>query len=101
MKDPCCEVPQANKQPEAAEQTQKNIAYLQLSGINCGNCSNRVRNALLATFGVTDVIVDRLAGLAQVNYNAGLVTAEILIQAVRSAGGDGVHNYDARVLTLE
>ncbi len=101
MHDPCCNVPELNKQATAEERGIDNIVYLQIHGINCRNCANRVRNALLSTYGVTTVIIEPVGGLAEVRFHPALTSTETLKNAVRSAGGDGVHEYSAQVLRQE
>lgn len=98
MEDSCREIAPLEKQPKTEEQVRQDTVYLSISGMNCGNCANRVRNALLTTYGVTSVIVSHTDGLAEVRYNPSLVPAEALIGSVRAAGGDGVHNYDAAIM---
>ncbi|MHB1449063.1 MAG: heavy-metal-associated domain-containing protein [Bellilinea sp.] len=101
MEDPCRELAPVEKLPKIEEQVLTERLYLSIAGMNCGNCANRVRNALLSTYGVTSVIVAHVDGLAEVIYNPGLVNPDKLINSVRAAGGDGVHNYDAAVLAQE
>jgi len=98
MEDSCREIAPLAKQPKTEEQIQQDTLYLAISGMNCGNCANRVRNAVLATYGVTSVVVSHVDGLAEVRYNPSLVSAETLVGSVRAAGGDGVHNYDAAIM---
>ena len=101
MTDSCCNVPRLDKQPTPEEQGRQNTLYLQIQGMNCGTCVNRVRNALLTTYGVTSVIVEQAQGLAEVRFHPALTGAPALIDAVRSAGGDDRHEYSARLLSLE
>ncbi len=101
MDDPCVEIQQFDKQPTPAETTQQSTAYFEIDGMGCGNCANRVRNALLKTYGVTAVLIDQPAGLGEVQYNSALVSPAALVLAVQSSGNDGFHHYDARVLALE
>lgn len=101
MDDPCVEIQPLDKKPVQAETARQSTAYLEIDGMGCGNCANRVRNALLKTYGVTAVAIDQPDGLGEVNFNPTLVTPDALVQAVQSAGNDGFHHHDARVLAVE
>lgn len=100
MDDPCKEINPFVKLPDQAEQELLNTLYLGIEGMNCGNCLNRVRNSLLATYGVTSVTIDLQQGLSEVRFNPGLASPAALIEAVEAAGADGFHNYRAVVLSL-
>lgn len=97
----CCNVPRYEKQPALEEQGKQNNLYLRIQGMNCGACANRVRNALLANYGVTSVIIEQAQGLAEVKYHPGLTDADALVGAVRAAGEDGKHEYSAVILSNE
>lgn len=99
MEDPCREITPLVKQPDQVEQDQNQTVYLQIEGMNCGNCANRVRNSLLSTYGVTSVLIDHYQGLGEVRFNPALATADNLVNAVASAGNDGHHQYAARILS--
>lgn len=101
MDDPCVEIQQFDKQPTPAETNQQSTAYLEIDGMGCANCANRVRNALLKTYGVTSVAIDQPDGLGEVRFNPALVAPEALVLAVQSSGNDGFHHYAARVLALK
>jgi len=101
MDDPCIKIQQFDKQPTPVETNQQSTAYLEIDGMGCSNCANRVRNALLKTYGVTSVAIDQPNGLGEVRFNPALVALGALILAVQTSGDDGFHHYDARVLALE
>lgn len=101
MDDPCVEIQPLDKQPAQAETARQSTAYLEIDGMGCANCANRVRNAILKTYGVTAVTIDQPDGLGEVNYNPALVSPDALVQAVQSAGSDGFHHYDSRILAVE
>ena len=65
--------------------------------MGCQNCANRVRNSLVSLKGVVDARVDHNIGKAQVAYNPDLTGIDDLVAAVASAGGDGRHEYGARL----
>jgi copper chaperone CopZ len=97
MDDPC-NVKAIHKTITDEENRSTQFIYLAISGLNCPNCANRVRNALLNTYGVTDAIIDHLDGLGEVTYNPDLVERSSLAAIVSKAGGDGIHNYSAIIL---
>jgi copper chaperone CopZ len=80
------------------EQHYTETVFLGIDGMNCGNCANRVRNSLLATYGVSFVTIDQLQGMAEVQYNPTLASGAALLDAVASAGKDGFHHYSARII---
>ncbi len=71
---------------------------LEVSGMGCINCATRVRNSLISLNGVIAADVDHLSGLASVRYNPAMLEIPRLSQAVVRAGGDGRHEYYARIL---
>jgi copper chaperone CopZ len=92
-----CHVEPIQKKPTVEEQRNTKAVLLSLWGVECSNCANRVRNSLLLLKGVLDVYVDHIDGQARVVFNPDLVTIAELISAVASAGGDGVHEYQAEI----
>ena len=101
MDDPCRDILPLVKLPDPSEQNHSETIFLRIDGMNCGNCVNRVRNALLGTYGVTSVGIDQPQGLGEVRYNPNLTTSAVLVAAVAAAGNDGFHNYEARVLSVD
>ena len=93
-----CRVEPIQKVVATDEQEQIELALLAVWGMGCSNCANRVRNSVLALYGVTDASVDHAAGLAQVSYNPALVKIDSLISAIRGAGRDGQHSYGAKLM---
>ena len=93
-----CRVEPIQKVASVDEQGQIELALLAVWGMGCPNCANRVRNSVLALYGVTDASVDHAAGLAQVSYNPDLVKIDSLISAIRGAGRDGQHSYAAKLM---
>ncbi len=69
---------------------------LDVWGMGCPNCANRVRNRLVVLNGVVSAVVDHSSGLAVVNYNPALVSMQSLLDAVSQ--GDGPHKYTAALL---
>jgi copper chaperone CopZ len=96
--DTNCHVEPIQKISTAEEQESIELALLAVSGMGCPNCANRVRNSLLSIYGVVDAYVDHSAGIAQVSFNPAIETIDDLISAVTRAGGDGQHEYQAKLL---
>jgi len=96
--DDNCHVEPIQKVTTADEQKNIELALLSVSGMGCPNCANRVRNSLLSLYGVMDAYVDHAVGIAQVSFNPDIETIDDLITAVTRAGGDGRHEYGARLL---
>ncbi len=70
---------------------------LAVSGMGCPNCAARVRNGLVSLDGVHHAEIYLDPGLAQVYFDGGKVTPEMLIDAVAFADNDGRHHYEAVV----
>lgn len=94
--DENCYVEPAHKKVTVEEYQNPRMAWLVISGMGCPNCAGRVRNSLIALYGVTEAIVDHIDGVAEVSFNPRLVSPEALIDAVAGAGNDGRHSYAAR-----
>lgn len=96
-----CYVEPVQKTITAEERQNIETALLTVWGMGCPNCEARIRNSLLSLTGVVNAHVDRIAGVAGVNFNSNMVTIEELITAVSSAGNDGRHEYNARLFSKE
>jgi copper chaperone len=66
-------------------------AKLNVTGMHCGHCQEKVTNALRGVVGVYSAIVDWQDGEAEVDFNDDAVTTERLLAAVQQAG------YEARL----
>ena len=97
--DENCHVEPLQKTATAEEQQTTTSALLAVWGMGCPNCAARVRNSLLSLKGVVDAEVDHTIGMAEVVFNPNLTTTPALIEAVARAGGDGRHEYRARLLS--
>jgi len=96
--DENCHVEPITKKPEAEEIQEIHIAFLNVWGMGCPNCANRVRNSLVSLNGVVNARVDYMIGKAQVAFNPNIATIEDFMTAVVSAGGDGRHEYSAQFI---
>ena len=97
--DENCHVDPITKTPESDEIQNVQIAFINIWGMGCTNCANRVRNSLVSLKGVVDARVDHNIGKAQVAYNPNLATSDDLIAAVAGAGGDGRYEYGAQLVS--
>lgn len=93
--DENCEVKPLHKKVTAEEYQKTRLAVLVVTGMGCPNCAARVSNSLIALYGVTGVMVNRVMGRAQVTFNPDLVAFPALIEAVAQAGNDGQYTYRA------
>lgn len=93
-----CHIEAIQKITSPDEQEYMELALLSVSGMGCHHCAHRVRNSLLSLRGAVDAYVDHAGGIAQVTFNPRLVTVADLVSAVLRAGGDGRHEYGARLL---
>lgn len=93
-----CQVDPIQKTPTAEEQQVLTTALLAVWGLDCPNCVVRVRNGLLARYGVVDVDIAFELGTAEVLFNPNLTNIPALISTVGQAGGDWEHQYFAVLL---
>ena len=61
-------------------------AKLNVTGMHCGHCQDKVTKALQGVTGVYSAIVDWQDGEAEVDFNDDTVTTELLLAAVQRAG---------------
>lgn len=97
--DENCYVEPITKRPGLDEIRNVQVAFLNIWGMGCPNCANRVRNSLISLKGVVDARVDHNVGKAQVAYNPNIATSDELIAAITRAGGDGHHEYGAELIS--
>jgi copper chaperone CopZ len=95
----CCGVEPIEKRITLDERENSEKIFLSISGMGCMSCANRVRNSLLLLLGVVEAQVDHVKGVAQVVFNPRLTNLDEMFQAVVRAGGDGRHNYSARLIS--
>ena len=93
-----CHVEPIQKTPNPVELSSQKTSYLEIWGMGCPNCAARVRNTLVAVPGVIEAQVNHQRGVGAVLYNPTLVAEQDLVNAVARAGGDGRHEYGARLL---
>ena len=96
--DENCHVEPLHKTATAEEQQTTTAALLAVEGMGCLNCAARVRNSLLSLTGVVEAQVVLDLALADVIYNPNLTGIPALVNAVAQAGGDGRHEYRARLI---
>jgi copper chaperone CopZ len=61
-------------------------AELRVTGMHCGGCASRVKEALSALPSVSEVLVSHLKGSAFFNYDPGQLSLEQASAAVTAAG---------------
>ncbi|MDP2958253.1 MAG: heavy metal-associated domain-containing protein [Longimicrobiales bacterium] len=88
-----CHVDPIAARASAVDRRSAAVLYLALAEVECPNCANRVRNALLMAPGVVDVEVDLAGALATVWYNGGEAGVKDLLDAVAEAGRGTHHRY--------
>ena len=76
-------------------------ALLSVGGMGCPNCAMRVHNGLLAVDGVYKADVYLNISLAEVYYDSRKVSTAILMEAVRRAGENANHDYQALVIATD
>lgn len=59
---------------------------LDVQGMNCAACPITVRKALKKVPGVSDVKVDYQSGIAEVNYDPNITSADELAKAITTVG---------------
>ena len=89
-----CHVILFNKEVALEETEQTQAITLNVTGMGCINCANRVHNGLIDHPGVVSAEVSHMTGKAQVNYIPAKVSLPQLIVMVARAG-DYRHTYRA------
>jgi copper chaperone CopZ len=93
-----CHVEAEKKELSKEAVSAKATADLNIYGMGCQNCANRVHNSLIRQEGVMDVNVNLETHSARVVYDANKSTIARLVSAVSAAGNDGHHQYSATVM---
>lgn len=96
--DEQCHVDPVHKPASQAELQSAQRALLSVGGMGCNNCAARVRNGLLALDGVYAADVFLHMAVAEVLFDRNRVSTEMLVEAVRRAGNDGRHEYQAMLI---
>lgn len=61
-------------------------AQLSVTGMTCGHCQKKVESALHGVDGVFAVFVDRVAGSAEVEFDASRTDVPALVAAIEAVG---------------
>lgn len=61
-------------------------ASLDVTGMTCGACAEKVKTALLGVEGVNGATVDATTGKAEVSYDAGKTSPEKILAGVATTG---------------
>ncbi len=94
-----CHVEATGKSPTEEELHATATVLLSIEGMGCENCARRVQNSLLNVYGVVGADIALGLGIGKVFFNPRLVDTASLTGAVERAGGDGRHEYRARVIS--
>ncbi len=73
---------------------------LNIKGMTCGGCANRVKDALIECTGVKDAQVDHKDGKAVVQVEKGKVNTQNLIEAVEKVGFSASKDKPVKTSTL-
>ncbi len=88
-KDEACPLKEAKAKlikVSTAESDQTEEVVLNIKGMTCGGCEGRVKAALSACEGVSDVNVSHKEGKAHLYVEEGKVDKAVLIEAVKQVG---------------
>lgn len=94
----CCQVNPVAKPLNREALVNAKAAYLAVYGMGCQSCAMRVQNSLMSLNGVLLAEVDVNGGMAAITYEPKKVRVDDLLDAVVAAGGDGRHNYQAKLV---
>lgn len=92
------DVPTSGLRADHGFQATAAVAYLQVSGMGCPRCAERVRRGLQRLDGVSLAEVDLNERLAAVLYDSRQVTPPDLLEAIAAAGTGGHHRYQGEFL---
>lgn len=92
--DDKCHVILFDKEVVLEETDQVQAITLQITGMGCIHCANRVHNSLVDHLGVVKAAVSHMTGAAEVIYISAKVDVPRLINIVAEAG-DIRHTYKA------
>jgi copper chaperone CopZ len=95
-----CHVEVFKKQSSPDELANVHSAVLDVRGMGCPRCAQRVQNSLLKVRGIVNADVDHQSGIALVRFNPTMLSPDEMLQAVEAAGGDGKHEYAGRLVAL-
>ena len=59
---------------------------IEVSGMHCGGCERRLREALVALDGVADAVPEHIGDMVDVTFDPAVVGVDRIREAVREAG---------------
>lgn len=68
---------------------QENIT-INISGMSCNHCVQRIENALQQTRGVNTARVDLAAEKAYIDYDPSEINEETMLQVIKDSGYEGI-----------
>lgn len=95
-----CHVTRFNKDIVLQPNEQVETITLEVTGMGCPHCANRVHNRLIDHPGVVEAEVDHETGKAEVAYLPAKINVSQLIGLVAEAG-DNHHTYQAALFDAE
>lgn len=93
-----CDVQSVEKSVSPGDYEQAMMVMLAVDGMGCPNCATRVRNSLIWLDGVLEAHVYHSLQQAEVVFDPGRIDLIEFLHAVSSAGEDGQHAYQARIV---
>ena len=96
--DGSCYVEPVDKSVSPGDYEEAMMVMLAVDGMGFPNCATRIRNSLVRLNGVLEAHVYTNFQLVQVVFDPGSTDPTDFVRAVSSAGDDGQHAYQARVI---
>jgi copper chaperone CopZ len=96
--DDSCYVEPVKKSVSPVDYEEARMVMLAVDGMGCPNCATRIRNSLIRLDGVLETHVYHNLQLAEVVFDPRSTNPTDFVRAVLTAGDDGRHAYQARVI---
>ena len=93
-----CDVEPVEKLVSPSDYEEAIMVILAVDGMGCPSCATRIRNSLVRLNGVLEAHVYTNFQLVEVVFDPGSTDPTDFVRAVSSAGDDGQHAYQARVI---
>ena len=93
-----CDVEPVEKLVSPRDHEEAIMVILAVDGMGCPSCATRIRNSLVRLNGVLEAHVYTNFQLVEVVFDPGSTDPTDFVRAVSSAGDDGQHAYQARVI---
>lgn len=93
-----CHVELVEKPVSLGDYDEAMMVMLAVDGMGCPSCATRIRNSLIRLEGVLEAHVYSDFQLAEVVFDPESIEPKDFVRAIKSAGDDGEHTYQARVI---